>query len=394
MTRRVLAGVLVAGLSAPGLLFAGPWKRHTIDASSQGADGVRLADADRDGLLDIAVGWEQGGLTRVYLNPGPRKARKPWPAVTVGRAPSVEDAVFVDLDGDGAMDVVSSTEGKSKTIFVHWAPDENYMDPEAWRTEPLPGSAGIAQWMYALPLPDADAGTVDLLAGSKNAGGAVGLWEFPAGGGKPVWRHWYNAGWIMSLIARDIDGDGDLDALASDRKGSARGALWLENPAKRGVCWKTHRIGPVDAHEIMFLDTADIDGDGLEDALAAVREGPILLFRRLPGGGVRWETHEIDLPAGFGTGKAVAAGDIDLDGAIDLVFTCENARGELSGVGLLRHAGNPFARQWRAADIAGPEGVKFDLVKLVDLDGDGDLDALTCEETALLGVIWYENPTR
>ncbi len=44
--------------------------------------------------------------------------------------------------------------------------------------------------------------------------------------------------------------------------------------------------------------------------------------------------------------------------------------------------------------ISGPQGIKFDLVKLLDLDGDGDLDVLTCEERDNLGVIWYENPLR
>ena len=34
-----------------------------------------------------------------------------------------------------------------------------------------------------------------------------------------------------------------------------------------------------------------------------------------------------------------------------------------------------------------------DLLEAVDLDGDGDLDLITCEEVADLGVIWYENPT-
>ena len=38
-------------------------------------------------------------------------------------------------------------------------------------------------------------------------------------------------------------------------------------------------------------------------------------------------------------------------------------------------------------------GVKFDLIQLLDLDQDGDLDLLTCEERDNLGVIWYENPT-
>ncbi len=385
--------IVAIGALLHGLLLAGPWKRHTVDASSRGADGVRLADANHDGLPDIATGWEEGGKVRVYLNPGPGKVRDPWPAVTVGNVPSPEDAAFADINRDGAVDVVSSTEGRSKTLFVHWAPRNNYLDPKGWRTEPLPGSAGMAQWMYALPIANERTRKVDLVAGSKNNAAAVGVWESRIGSGKLTWRRWYDAGWIMSLIARDVDGDGDFDVLATDRKGGARGALWFENTGVLGP-WNIHRIGPVDKHQIMFLDSADLDGDGLEDALAAVREGPILFFRRLPGNSVRWETHEIDMPAGYGTGKAVAVGDIDLDGIPDLVFTCENAHEELSGVGLLRHEGKPAARKWRAADIGGPEGVKFDRVELLDLDGDGDLDILTCEEVDLLGVVWYENPTR
>jgi hypothetical protein len=51
-------------------------------------------------------------------------------------------------------------------------------------------------------------------------------------------------------------------------------------------------------------------------------------------------------------------------------------------------------------DISGKEGVKYDFILLKDMDGDGDLDVITSEETAAdgskkgLGVIWYENPTK
>ena len=92
----------------PGL----PWPRHVIDNTSRGADGVRLADVNGDGCQDIATGWEEGGVVRVYLNPGPAGAKMPWPAVEVGRVRSPEDAVFADVDGDGAVDVVSAYEGK------------------------------------------------------------------------------------------------------------------------------------------------------------------------------------------------------------------------------------------------------------------------------------------
>jgi hypothetical protein len=42
----------------------GRWKRHIIDASSLGADGVRTADVNADGLVDLVTSWEEGGLTR------------------------------------------------------------------------------------------------------------------------------------------------------------------------------------------------------------------------------------------------------------------------------------------------------------------------------------------
>ena len=32
-----------------------PWKRHVIDASSRGADGVRAADANGDGVTDLDI---------------------------------------------------------------------------------------------------------------------------------------------------------------------------------------------------------------------------------------------------------------------------------------------------------------------------------------------------
>ena len=74
-----------------------PWMRHTIDNSSQGADGVRLEDVNTDGLPDLVTPWEEGGLVRVYIHPGAAKVNRPWPHVTVGHVASPEDAVFVDI---------------------------------------------------------------------------------------------------------------------------------------------------------------------------------------------------------------------------------------------------------------------------------------------------------
>jgi hypothetical protein len=81
---QVLAALVLAALQIV-VLADPPWPRHTIDDTSRGADGTRLADVNGDGLLDIATPWEEGGLIRVYVHPGLDKVKQPWPAVTVGK---------------------------------------------------------------------------------------------------------------------------------------------------------------------------------------------------------------------------------------------------------------------------------------------------------------------
>ena len=395
-----LACLVIAAASLHAADRGAPWPRHVIDASSRGADGTRLADVNGDGLMDIAVPWEQGGVIRACLNPGAAKAKQKWPAVTVGKVGSPEDAVFADVDGDGAVDVVSCCEGRVRTVWIHWAPKDKarYLDPNAWATEAIPATKGRQMWMFALHVQLDGKHGADMVVASKGGNATIGWLEAPANPREVAawkWHPLYKAGWIMSLIAADMDGDGDPDVLASDRKGPKRGCLWLENPGpgpKQAAPWREHRIGS-GGREIMFLDLADLDGDGLPDVLGAVRGGDIVFHRRKAGTPVAWETFPIRLPPRTGTGKGIAAGDIDLDGKLDIVFSCEHARGK-SGVVWLSRRRSVTDPDWDAHEISGPEGVKYDMVKLIDLDADGDLDVLTCEESRNLGVIWYENPAR
>lgn len=375
---------------------ATPWNLHTIDDSSRGSDGVRLADVNGDRLPDITTGWEEGGVIRVYLNPGAKAAKEAWPAVTVGKVKSPEDAVFVDLDDDGAVDVVSCCEGKQRAVFVHWAPKNptDYLKEEAWKTEVLPASDGKEMYMFALPLDVDGRNGIDLVVGSKGKA-TIGWFESPADPRDlSAWKFHklYDAGWIMSLQSSDMDADGDLDILATDRKGANRGLLWLENPGaeatQAGKLWPTHRLGAED-REVMFLSQGKLPntaGKHEPGVAVAVKSSSIAWFPHSPG-----KKQEFSFGPGFGSSKGVAIGDVDLDGSNDLIFTCEHANGELSGAGWLRRESNG---KWSTHDIGGPKGVKYDRIELIDLDDDGDLDLLTCEERDGLGVIWYENPTK
>jgi hypothetical protein len=97
----------------------------------------------------------------------------------------------------------------------------------------------------------------------------------------------------------------------------------------------------------------------------------------------------------------VAIGDIDLDGKRDLVLSAEQAVDGKRGIVWLRYRDSPFHADWEGLDVSGPDGVKFDLNLLLDVDADGDLDVINSEENDNardgkpgLGVVWYENPTR
>ena len=413
MRHRLIAGLipslilLVQGVNQ-SLAADIPWPQHTIDSSSRGADGVRMLDVNGDGLLDIATGWEEGGVIRAYLHPGAKDVRKLWPAVTVGQVKSAEDAVFVDLDGDGAVDVVSCCEGRTRSIYFHWAPAANdrFRDATAWRTEAVPAAENQQLWMFALPLDVDGRNGIDLIVGSKGDDGSIGWLESPENPRSVAdWKYHRlrDAGWIMSLEAEDLDGDGDLDVLASDRKGSRRGILWLENPgieaARKQASWTEHTVGATD-REVMFLDVARSTSGAGPQILAAVKPAGVLWFSRHEKRTSLSDfelINQIELPADpIGTGKSVRLADIDLDGKLDLVFSCEQAIGRKEGVVWLRGNGEqkPAAKDWQRRSISGSTGVKFDLLQLVDLDADGDLDVITCEERTNLGVIWYENPTR
>ena len=412
MTRLALIGVGISVCLAGSLVAQRPepWARHTIDSSSLGADGVRAADVNGDGALDLVTSWEQGGLTRVYLADRSGSGKPAWTPITVGKSPDGEDAVFFDADGDGNLDIVSSAEGRARRIQVHWAPPAgSYLRESEWRTDTLYSDG--SQWMFAVPMDVDRRRGPDLIVGGKNERASVAWLESPADPRRAAdWKYHRlsDAGWIMSLIVKDMNGDALPDVLVSDRFGALAGVRWLENPGPGAAAlngpWTNHWIGIRDRSP-MFIDAADLDGDGVDEIVVPhyLKDDFRLsiLKRSRSDSADTWVEHAIRYPAIAGRPKAVAIGDIDLDGRRDLVLSTEQAYEGKRGIVWLRFRESPFHADWDVFDLSGTDGVKFDLNLLLDIDADGDLDVVNSEENDNardgkpgLGVVWYENPAR
>jgi hypothetical protein len=382
-----------------------PWPMHTITSGPRGADGTDLADVNDDGLNDVTSAWEQAGLVTVSLHPGAGAEAEPWPTVDVAtRLFGVEDAIFADVDEDGNTDVVTACE--CRKVVVYFGPEPSQvLDPAAWTAVEITGFGPDPQRWIKVAVADVDGdGRPDVIGGGKVAPATVGWFrapENPRDGSAWTYTAMSDVGWTMSLVARDVDGDADVDVVMSDRTPmrlpdktiiyGLRGTRWLENQ-DHGAGWTNHTIGFAGA-EHRFLDVVDYDGDGVDDVVdtAFGRDGNTITFRRNLGGWLSWDATALPSPGdGVGQVQDVRVVDMDLDGDLDLVFSHAHADGDLSGVVWLA------AQQdgsWLRGEVSGSPGTKYDNVSLEDVDLDGDPDIVTSEQIEQLGVVWYENPT-
>jgi hypothetical protein len=189
------------------------------------------------------------------------------------------------------------------------------------------------------------------------------------------------------MSIRKVELFGGTQLLISDRRGPQRGVYVLTYGGDPNASWARHDLGGENA-EVMFVSTGSVFG-GMPDVAVAMKDAGIGIISVMMWSGhpVHGAVPQPTWPTNSGTGKGTAIGDLDGDGKTEIVVTCEHAE-DKHGVFYYTRVSD---KEWAFRDISGLEGTKFDRIELLDVDGDGDLDVITCEERENLGVIWYEN---
>jgi hypothetical protein len=386
------------------------WVFHVIDNRGNGA----VADINGDGKPDVAGNFEESGIARLYLNPGAGGVRDPWPAVDIANGwgfIGIEDVSFADLDGDGRPDaILLAMDWPGSRLGISRLTDPDHPDRlGAWSTSFLsPWYSGLFLKVRAITAPKEH--LAHLFAGSHSnhfyfphAEATVERSDLNVSQmitGKPRILERITKADVLEPFDVDHDGVADLVVADDERFG------WFSNPGATDPTapWVYHQIGT----KIKQFAFCDLNGDGIADIVGAAakanRPADVVGYW-YEASGVRpgdFTEHPIRV-AGKNPGanedyafKGIACGDLDGDGVPDLVIT---GSGPGYGVFILRRpsAATPEQAVWSVTPIT-PWSLhrKYDNVVLADLDGDGDLDIVTTEETDSdftrgLGVVWFEN---
>lgn len=344
-------------------------------------DGPRSADAadfDGDGDWDIVMATD-AGLGRL-TNAEAGKAASAYPS---GGSMQARSVFVADRDGNGQPGYLATTRGSTEvTWFDNGSPSKTVTT----------GHGRIS----SLAAADMDGdGDLDAIAASFYAHEIA--W-YENDGSDQFDKHLVSDQTTQTehVLAADLDHDGDIDLVSGQRASDGLDALaWFENDGSGQ--FSTHAVhesaavpeSPCNWFKTTSLESADLDGDGDVDLVASLRQ-----YSRLPtepystvyawyendgfGSFAFHELTAISATQGDANLVTLTPADLDGDGDKDLV---------------VRKSGqSPL--YWYANDGTGAfdEAYAFDAAGIgipVDVDGDGDLDLVA--DNGLDRMVWFEN---
>ena len=330
------------------------WQRHVVDpAKPWRAVFITAGDMDDDGKKDIITGgwW--------YKNPGSPEGT--WTRHAIGWPLNNMAAVY-DFEGDGHMDVLGTKgQGSSANANFVWARNDGsgvftiLSNVDIGHGDFLQGTA-VERFQVGGPL--------EVALSWHTAGKGIQILTVPSNPSSDTWpwRKISDTSQDEALSAGDIDGDGDLDLLL--------GTKWLRND---GSYWNVFTLnsasGLPDRNRL-----ADINGDGRLDAVVGYESNKLAWYEQGSSATSIWPEHLI--ATDIVRPMSVDVADMDHDGDIDIIVGEHNLSNTSSARLYVLENKDGKGNSW-TKHLVSTGDEHHDGARVVDIDGDGDLDIIS-----------------
>ncbi|MEC3906155.1 T9SS type A sorting domain-containing protein [Tamlana sp. 2201CG12-4] len=370
--------------------------QQNIVVGNDEPSSIYTTDIDGDGDLDMLSAFTANNIIAWYENTDGLGSFGNQQIIT-SNADGANSVFAGDIDGDGDMDVVSSS--KTDDIIAWY---ENMDGLGGFGNQQIISTSSNNPNSIFVSDIDGDF-DMDVVASSiidnkivwfenTNGLGNFGLENI-------ITTDVYSP---TSVFVSDIDGDNDMDVLYASFGDSK--IAWSENTDGLGS-FSPQQIITTNAIQVGSVYAIDIDSDGDNDVLSASsNDGKIALYKNTDGFGGFSSQQIIYTDTNSYNAHSVIPSDIDGDGDVDVVATFSvNSMAWFENTNGLGSFSSPqyISTGLNNAPIISP----------ADLDGDGDIDilassfnddtitwyenteALSIKETKLSNSIVYPNPT-
>lgn len=301
---------------------------ETFDPAEEYSNSMHnlAMDVNLDGWLDLVLIGFPGSQAAWYENPknkeGHWKRHHIYELVGAGN----ESPGFVDVDGDGRLDLLVADSNKKQMIWLRAPKAEGATDWEKFTISEV-GAPGTDIFSHGLGLGDINSdGNPDVII-------KEGWWEAPDDPEQPGWTfHEADLGEDCShMHVLDVNGDSYNDVISASAH--RYGIWWYEQGRDAGGnrTWKRHEISSSFSQTHASAMT-DLNSDNHPDLVTGKRyfahnnagfdpgaEEPAVLywFEHTPGQEPFWTAHEIDDDSGAGLN--IVTQDITKNGLTDIV---------------------------------------------------------------------------